>query len=254
MTTQGTFVWYELMTTDVEAAKAFYGAVVGWTPQSAPTASMDYTLFKVGDQGVAGLMTLPDDAKARGVPPCWTGYVAVADVDAASAAFEAEGGKILKGPMDIPEVGRFSVAADPQGAVLCLFKGAGEMPPAPAAGTPGYVGWYELMTSDLEAGFAFYAKQFGWTKDQDMDMGPMGTYRIFAHDGVPCGGMMNPGPESPIPYWRFIFNVAKISDAADSIKAGGGQVVHGPVQVPGGNWVAMAVDPQGAFFAVVGPQ
>ena len=254
MTTQGAFVWYELMTTDMAAAKAFYGSVVGWTPQDSDMPDMDYTLFKVGDQGVAGLMLLPDDAKARGVPPCWTGYVAVNDVDAETAAFAADGGKALKGPMDIPGVGRMSVVADPQGAVLCLFRGEGEMPAAPARGTPGYAGWRELMTSDLEAGFAFYAKHFGWTKDHDMDMGPMGPYRLFAHEGVPIGGMMKRDANTPVSYWRFVFNVAKIGDAVEKVKAGGGQVVHGPIEVPGGDWVAMAIDPQGAFFAVVGPQ
>ena len=254
MTTPGTFVWYELMTTDVEAAKAFYGAVVGWTAQSMPMPGMDYTLFNVGDRGAAGLMPLMDEAKAQGIPPCWTGYVAVPDVDAAGAAFEADGGKILKGPMDIPEVGRFSVAADPQGAVLCLFRGEGEGNPQQPFGTPGYAGWHELMTSDLEAGFAFYARQFGWTKDHDMDMGPMGTYRIFAHDGAAYGGMMKRDEHTPVSYWRFYFTVPSVNEAVDKVKAGGGEVLHGPMEVPGGTYVCLCLDPQKALFAVCGPQ
>ena len=172
----------------------------------------------------------------------------------AAAAYEADGGAVRRPPEDIPGVGRFAVVADPQGAVLCLFKGQGEPAPPPPAGAAGYVGWHELMTSDLEAGFAFYAKRFGWTKGDAMDMKDMGVYQIFTHNGVPIGGMMTRPPQVPWSYWGFYFNVPKIKDAMDKVAAGGGAVLHGPVQVPGGSWIVQARDPQGAFFALVAPE
>lgn len=188
-----------------------------------------------------------------GVPPCWTGYVAVSDVDAVAAAMQADGGAVRKGPEDIPGVGRFAVVADPQGAVLCIFKGQGEMRPL-AAAAPGHVGWHELMTSDLEAGFAFYAKHFGWSKAHAVDMGEMGPYQIFSHDGVDIGGMMKRPPFMPVSHWRYYVNVPDINAALDKVKSGGGEVLQGPMPVPGGQWIVQCRDPQGAFFALVAPQ
>ena len=252
MSAQGTFVWYELMTTDMAAAQAFYTDVVGWTAVDPGMPGMAYTLFKTGDQGVAGMMTLPDDAAAMGVPPCWTGYVAVGDVDAVAKAMQADGAKLMKGPDDIPGIGRFAVISDPQGAVLCLFKGEGESPKV-APGTPGHVGWHELYTSDLEAGFAFYAKHFGWTKGEAMPMGEMGVYQIFLHGGVQIGGMMTRPPQMPVSAWSFYFNVPAIQGAIDKITVGGGKILHGPTPVPGGLTIAQAMDPQAAFFCVLAP-
>jgi predicted enzyme related to lactoylglutathione lyase len=253
MTTQGSFVWYDLMTTDTAAAEAFYGAVLGWTAKDSGLPGADYTIFHVGERGVTGMMAMPQDTLDRGIPPCWTGYVAVGDVDAAAAAYTADGGKIHKGPEDIPHVGRFAVAADPQGAVLCLFRGEGEEPPGPDANTPGYVGWRELISSDAAAGFDFYAKHFGWTKDEVVDMGAMGVYQLFAHDGVAIGGMMNRPPQIPVSYWGFYFNVAEINPAVERVKAAGGKVINGPMPVPGPMMVAQCIDPQGAFFSLVAP-
>jgi predicted enzyme related to lactoylglutathione lyase len=253
MITQGAFVWYDLMTPDMAAAEAFYGAVVGWSAQDSGMPGHAYTLFTMDGRPAAGLMALTQDMRDMGVPPCWTGYVAVSDVDAAAAAMQADGGDVRKGPEDIPGVGRFAVVADPQGAVLCIFKGQGEMEP-PAQGAPGFVGWHELMTSDLEAGFEFYAKHFGWSKADAIDMGEHGPYQMFAHKGAPIGGMMKRPPHVPVSYWGFYFNVPDINAALDKVKSGGGDLLHGPVQVPGGSWIGQCRDPQGAFFALVAPR
>lgn len=253
MTTQGAFVWCDLMTTDMAAAEAFYGAVVGWQSQDSGMPGDPYTLFTADQRPAAGLMTLPQEARDMGAPPCWTAYVAVSDVDAVAAAMQADGGAVRKGPEDIPGVGRFAVVADPQGAVLCIFKGQGEMQP-PAAGTPGHVGWHELMTSDLEAGLAFYAKHFGWSKADAVDMGEMGPYQMFAHDGQTIGGIMKRPSFMPVSHWRIYFNVADIKAASDAVKAGGGEVLQGPMQAPGGSWILQGRDPQGAFFALVAPR
>jgi predicted enzyme related to lactoylglutathione lyase len=250
---QGTFVWYELMTTDMAAAAAFYGGVVGWTAQDSGMPGMNYTLFKLGEAGVAGLMATPQSALDMGAPPAWMGYVAVDDVDACAAAMGKDGAKVLHPPTDIPSVGRFAVIADPQGAAICLFKGQGDTPKV-EPGAPGRIGWHDLYTSDLEAGFSFYAKHFGWTKDTAMPMGEMGIYQIFAIAGVPSGGMMTLPPGMPRPCWLYYFNTTGVDAAVERVKAGGGKLLSGPMEVPGEMWIIQCMDPQGAMFAMVGPR
>jgi hypothetical protein len=151
---------------------------------------------------------------------------------------------------------RFAVMSDPQGAAFVVFTPDPAMPsperPAPPA--QGTIGWHELYTTDLEAGFEFYSKLFGWTKLTDMDMGPMGVYRIFDegdHKQMGDGGMMTKAPQIPVSCWGLYFCVDAIGAAVERVKAGGGKVVHGPVQVPGGGWIINAQDPQGAMFALV---
>lgn len=248
-----TFIWYELMTTDAPAAEAFYGAVVGWQAE-AWAGPNPYTVMKAGGRGVAGVMPLPDAFAKAGGQPCWLGYVAVDDVDAAAEAVKRAGGTIHRSPDDIPEVGRFAAVADPQGAVFFLFKPfAGDDAPA-AADAPGHVGWRELYAADWSRAFDFYAGQFGWTKAEAIPIGPLGTYQIFAADGVPVGGMMNKPEVLPRPVWLFYFNVPEIGAATSRITEAGGAVVMGPHEVPGGSWIVQGQDPQGAMFALVAPR
>jgi len=200
----------------------------------------------------AGLMAIPAEARAMGVPPCWSGYIAVDDVDAEAARVTEAGGTIQRPPEDIPDVGRFAVAADPGGAVFLIFKPNGEETPKPITpGDPGRIGWHELYAADPEREFAFYAKLFGWTKDAAMDMGPMGTYQIFAINGVGSGGMMKQPPQVPGPCWNYYIGVDSVEAAAARVKEKGGQVTMGPQEVPGGAWIVQARDPQGAAFAMI---
>jgi predicted enzyme related to lactoylglutathione lyase len=250
----GQFVWYELMTSDPAAAQAFYGAVIGWTAKDAGLPDRRYTILSAGDRAIAGLMALPPSAAAMGVPPCWMGYVGVADVDAAADRIASAGGSIHHPADDIPGVGRFAVVADPQGAPFQIFRGMGGEPPLPVApGTPGHVGWHELYTTDLEAAAAFYADQFGWKKTEAMDMGPMGIYQMFATRDVSVGGMMTKPEMVPMSCWQYYVNVEAADAAVGRIQAGGGQVLMGPHQVPGGSWIVQCRDPQGAVFAIVAP-
>ena len=247
------FVWYELMTTDTKAATAFYTRVVGWKAQDSGQPGMDYTLLKVGEVNAAGLMALPKEACDAGARPGWMGYIGVPDLDKALARLTTGGGAIHRPATDIPGIGRFAVAADPQGAMLYLFQpgGPGEAPTLPAT-TPGAVAWHELMATDGEAAFAFYADQFGWTRDEAIDMGPMGRYQLFAVDGQVIGGMMTKPPQVPMAFWGYYVRVDGISPALERLKAAGAQVINGPMEVPGGDWVVQAMDPQGAMFALVG--
>ena len=246
------FIWYELAAANTPAAEKFYAAVVGWTMQQFE-GSQQYTVLGAGDGNVGGIGAVPPEAWAS---PGWSGYIGVDDVDAVAARVTKAGGAIVRAPDDIPGVGRFAVVADPQGVTFKLLRGSvPEAPPPEAfkADTPGHIGWNELHTTDWAGGFAFYAALFGWEKIQAMDMGAMGTYQIFGIGGTPLGGMMN-SPNFPRPSWLFYFNVDDIDAAHRRIDANGGTLMHGPSEVPGGQWIVQASDPQGVMFAVVGPR
>ena len=243
------FVWYELMTAEVRAAAAFYSEVVGWR---ADHSDPQYTLLKIGDAQVAGMMETPPELEAMGVPPVWSGYVAVDDVDATEARILQLGGKVLRPASDIPDVGRFAVVADPQGSSFQLFKPSrSDPPPMPAPGTPGTTGWHELRALDGPAVWNFYATLFGWTKGEGLDMGPLGVYQLFEVDGAPSGAVMTKEPDQPAPGWRYYFQVDAVDAAVQRLGRLGGVVTMGPHQVPGGNWIVHGRDPQGALFALM---
>lgn len=249
---EGRFVWYELMTTEPEAAKAFYTELVGWTVQRWEDAQMDYAIWQAGDQGVGGVMALPEPAKAAGAPPHWMPYVDVADLDAAVAEVERLGGEIVVPPMAIPNVGRFATFRDPQGAHLSLHEGlqteevqAWE----PPTGLGAFV-WHELYSPDPDAALAFYQALFGWEVSQVMDMGEMGAYTIFGKGGTDLGGIMR-APDGQPPAWLSYTAVDEIDERARRAQELGATLIMGPMDVPGGGRIAMFLDPQGAAFALV---
>jgi predicted enzyme related to lactoylglutathione lyase len=248
------FVWYELLTTDPEAAETFYAAVVGWSPQPWDSAESAYTIMKAGEHPVAGVMRLPPEVSGAGGRPGWVGYIGVADVDAATDRLQQAGGAVHRAPATIRDVGRFSVVSDPQGAAFMLFTpSSGRDDPRVPAGTPGQVGWRELYAADLTSAFDFYRDQFGWTKAESVDMGPMGIYQLFAAGGDPVGGMMRKPDVLPAPVWNYYFNVPAIDAAAAQVTNGGGRILSGPHPVPGGSWIVQCMDPQGAMFALTAP-
>jgi predicted enzyme related to lactoylglutathione lyase len=248
----GHFLWYELMTTDIEAAKAFYAKVVGWGTRDASMRGTAYILFTVGEASVSGLMFLPEDARRMGAKPRWIGYVGVNDVDATADRIKQLGGAVYVPPTDVPNVSRFSVFADPQMATLALLKWLTPGPEGPAElGNPGRVGWHELLAADWKKAFAFYGELFDWQR-ANADIGPTGTYQLFSAAGQTIGGMFTKPPMVPIPFWLYYFNVDDIEAAAERVKAGGGQILEGPLEVPGGRRVARCADPQGAMFALTG--
>jgi predicted enzyme related to lactoylglutathione lyase len=252
---KGKFVWYEYMGDDLAGAADFYAHVVGWRIEDASMADFDYRLGVVGEHRVVGLMKLSADAKAMGAKACWTGYIWVPDVDAAAAKLAADGGKVLRPASDIPSVGRFAVVADPQGAVFMLFRDAGgNPPPPPSPNTPGLVGWHELAATDGAAALKFYTDTFGWRKDSEFDMGPMGPYHLFSTGHGEFGGIFTKRPEMPGPFWLYYFNVEAIDAGVARLTGKGGKVVNGPMEVPGGMWIVQATDNQGAFFALVAPR
>ena len=250
------FVWYELITTNTGSARLFYGSVVGWGTRDASQPHMDYTLFTVGEAPVGGLMDVPEQARKVGVRSSWIGYISVADVDQAAEKVSSLGGTIHVQPADIPEVGRFAVVSDPQGCTFTLFRPRPISPPPeePEPGTPGHIGWHELYAENWEEAFSFYSSMFGWEKGDPMDMGELGTYQLFTTEGgsMPIGGMFNKPPSVPTAFWLFYFNVDDIDAALTRVEGGGGKLLNGPMQVPGGDWIVQCLDPQGAMFALAG--
>jgi hypothetical protein len=250
----GRFVWYELMTTDVDAAKGFYGNVVGWGTRAASMPGSPYTLFTVGEAPTGGLINLPPDAKSLGAAPQWVGYVSVEDVDTAVRRVKELGGTVYVPPTNVPDVSRFSVVADPQMAtfILVAWRDAGQKPPIDP-GALGHVGWHELLAADWQRAFAFYREIFGWQKAVAA-VSPTGTYQQFAAAGQIVGGMFNKPATAPVAFWLYYFNVADIGAAAERVRAGGGAILEGPTDIPGGGSVARCTDPQGAIFALIGKQ
>ena len=255
----GAFIWYELMTTDADAAGRFYSAVVpGWRLGERMPGDVDYRGIERSDGGNAGgVLQLDDSMRTQGARPTWLGYINVDDVDDSVRSIEQAGGKALMPAFDVPNVGRIAMVSDPQGAPFYV------MTPIPPEGTEDKrsdvfspdaeqrVSWNELSTSDPVAARKFYTGQFGWSADEFMDMGEMGEYRFIERDGTRIGALCGVMP-GQAPQWRYYIRVPSIAASADAVRAGGGTVAMGPHEVPGGDHIIIGIDPHGAAFALVG--
>lgn len=250
--------WFELATNKgaLPQVEGFYADVLGWSFADAGMPDMAYHLASSDGDMVAGAMEMPEDVV--GMPPFWMIYLTVDDADAAADRIRALGGKVFREPADIPGTGRFAIAADPQGAAFGIMAPAPMDPaPEPDCGAwnqrkDGHGNWIELMSTDPAAGFDFYAALFGWTRGEAIGMGEMGTYQLFAWQGADIGGMMGLG-NAPQPCWLPYFGVNGVGAAIARIKDAGGTILHGPTEVPGPAFIALARDPQGGHFAIVGP-
>jgi uncharacterized protein len=259
----GDFIWYELLTSDADASSDFYGKLIGWSSHPAsPQPGMDYRFFSAGDgsdnkDGVGGYLAITPEMAAGGARPTWVGYIGVDDVDATVASIVSAGGAILMPTMDMDGVGRMAMVADPQGAPFYVMKGASDdISYAFAAYAPkvGHCAWNELATSDPAGAKTFYGAIFGWSKQGEMDMGPMGAYEFMMASGnrFGIGAVMPKLPEMPVSMWNFYFRVPDIDKAVETIRANGGQIVQEPIEIPGGDYSMIAMDPQGAAFGLVG--
>jgi uncharacterized protein len=256
----GDFIWYELMSPEGGASQDFYGPLLGWTFGS----NDEYREIQGSEGGVGGILQLTPEMTSGGAHPAWVGYILVDDVDTSVAAITAKGGQVHMPARDMPDVGRFAMVTDPQGAPFYVMK------PIPPADKPdmeshafsydrpriGHCAWNELATSDPEAAKAFYGEQFGWKVDGGMDMGEMGRYDFWGPtDGRGMlGAVMPKMPQMPVSMWSFYFRVPDIDAAAAAIKANGGTMMMEPMEIPGGEFSLNAMDPQGAAFGLVGPR
>lgn len=250
---QGDFIWYELLTTDADAAATFYRNVIGWNVADSGMEGMDYRILMAGEEGVGGLMQLSQDMVDQGAKPVWLGYIGVEDVDATLTSVTKAGGSVRIPATDIPDVGRFAMVADPQGVPFYIMHGTSEGSSTAFSSTvPGHCAWNELATRDAAQALAFYSGLFGWQKGDVMPMGDMGDYQLLEHHGEMIGAISPYIGEGGAPIWTYYFLVPDIDVATDKINAGGGRLLHGPHQVPGDQWVVIGLDPQNVMFALVG--
>jgi predicted enzyme related to lactoylglutathione lyase len=250
----GTPIWFELNTADREKAQAFYAAVIGWSVAPFPDdAHGGYMIATAADgAGVAGITTPPPGAPSL---PGWSIYFGTADVDSAAVRVKQLGGAVRIDPTDIPGIGRFAIVADPQGIGFVLMAGASAEPSTAFVQgmQSGHGVWIELATPDPDGALAFYGGLFGWEKLGAMPMGEMGEYVFIGSGEMRPGAIMSSGATGP-EAWRSYFYVPDIDAAISTATRHGGVLHQGPDPIPGGDYSANIVDPNGAWIGIVGPR
>ncbi|MEU9611781.1 VOC family protein [Streptomyces sp. NPDC048209] len=238
--------WVELSTSDVGAAQAFYAALFGWRSETDPRPEAGgYTTARLGEDAVAAFSPLYRPEQR----PAWTVSFATEDADASADAVRSAGGTVLMGPMDVFDQGRFTVVADPAGAVFSLWQ-ARAFPGAGRFNDPGTLGWTELRTPDPQGALAFYPAVFGWTVSESAHFTHWGV------DGADFGGMKQQGDEERArtpAHWLPYFTVSDTERTAAGALSAGGEPLAPPAHIPGGPWVATLRDPQGARFGIHTP-
>lgn len=251
--TQGEYIWYELLTTNADAAQKFYGDLMGWRFTGSGQEGLDYRIVHAGEEGVAGILQLTDGMVAEGARPVWLGYVSVDNVDATVAAISESGGGVRMPAMEVPNVGRIAMVSDPQGVPFYIMRPSGEGTSTAFSSTAiGHCAWNELATRDMQQSLDFYGRHFGWRKGDAMPMGEAGDYQFIVQNDTTIGAFSPYVEEGREPGWLYYFHAADIDAAMERISAGGGKLLHGPHQVPGDDWIVIGLDPQGAAFALVG--
>ncbi|MDA2934473.1 VOC family protein [Acidobacteria bacterium AH-259-D05] len=246
---RGKFVWHELLTTDLDAAKEFYTQLIGWGTKQWE-GSDPYTMWMNQDTPVGGVVTLSEEELKEGVPPHWLAFLGAPDIDSVKVQVEGLGGRILVEPTEVPDAGRFSIMADPQGALFAVFAPTWEVPSHGELGV-GDFSWHELATIDHAAAFDFYSAIFSWRRTESMDMSEMGLYQMYGKEDTTYGGIYNKSAQQPgPPNWLLYVQVEDVDRSAEKVVQLGGSVVNGPMEVPGGDRIAQCVDPQGAAFAL----
>jgi predicted enzyme related to lactoylglutathione lyase len=242
-TVRGRFVWHELMTPDTSGAHAFYSKALGWKTQPWEQ-DPSYSMFAAASGPLGGAVALPTGT------PHWLPYIGTTDIDATVQKATSLGGRVVKEITTLPTGSKYASLTDPQGAAFAVYWSATEaQPDAPAK--RGEFSWHELATSDWKGAFDFYSNLFGWERMAEHDMGPIGVYFIYGRNGRQLGGMFNKPAEMPGgPAWLGYVRVKDVNQTVAKVKSARGNLVNGPMEVPGGDWVAQFVDPYGALFAV----
>jgi len=243
----GTPCWFDLMTPDLPASRAFYGAVFGWEFAVGPAEAGFYTRCQARGRDAAGMGQLPTGSP---FPSAWTVYFAVEDCDTTAAALTAAGGTVLLPPMDVLDAGRMAVCGDPAGAAFGLWQPR-EHAGVGVVGEHGAMAWCEVYAPDAAAALGFYAALFG-LEGKKLEPGPGTDYYTLQKGAPPFGGIlhMNSDWAGVPPHWMLCVAVDDVDVAATAIAAGGGEVCHGPYDSPFGR-IAVASDPAGAVFSAI---
>ncbi len=248
----GTPSWVELSSPDTDAAAQFYGELMGWSAtEPGPAETGGYRMFQQGGKNVAGLM----GHMQEGQPTAWATYVSVADAEETASKVTTAGGSVVVAPMDVTDIGRMAVFADPSGAVFGVWQPK-SFPGADVVNEPGSFCWNEVLTRDADAGKAFYPAVFGWVGRPPAFEGAPKTYTVWELDGKQVGGMMQMTdeyfpPEIP-PHWGVVFAVADCDAAVAKARTLGATVTNEPMDMPIGRFAGL-VDLQGASFTVMQP-
>jgi predicted enzyme related to lactoylglutathione lyase len=247
----GTPSWVELSTAQADASAAFYGELMGWSPTEAGPAEETggYRMFQQDGKNVGGLMGHME----QGQPTAWATYVSVADADETATKVKAAGGNVIVEPMDVMDLGRMAVFADPTGAVFGVWQPK-SFTGADLVNVPNSLCWNEVLTRDAEAGKAFYPAVFGWTAGRPSFEGAPESYTVWEADGKPVGGMMQMTdeffpPEVP-PHWSVCFAVADADATVAKARGLGATVTAEPMDMPIGRFAGL-IDPQGASFTIM---
>jgi len=241
-TTVGRFVWHEHASPGAAKAQEFYKQLLGWEFEVFKPGEVDYAMISSGGRTHGGFPPVP-----AGTPPHWVGSVQVESADETVEKSKAAGGSVIVDPMDIPEVGRYAVVADPQGAVVAVFQPASDGPMG-----EGVFVWDELVTSDVEDAKRFYGDVFGWTT-ADMDMGGGFTYTMFKRSGDDVAGAMPLGDIPAPPHWLPYIAPDDIDATTARAKELGATVKREPWDVEGVGRLSIVQDPAGAVFGLFKP-
>lgn len=248
---QGRFVWRDLMTTDIETSQEFFQKLFGWDTEvfdMGPNGT--YTMFKLSDAPTFGGISQLD--ASHGAPPHWLSYISTDDVDDCCARASEMGATVVVEPAVIPEIGRFAVLADPQGAHFSVFSEPerSSIDEPPQGNLPhGAVVWNELMTGDVEAATAFYSRMFGWSSEvADVGTGP---YTLFRNGSTLVAGMGKKPDDMPVSAWAIYFEAADIDKAVERVGELGGQIMFPVMEIPRTGRITWATDPAGAVFGMM---
>jgi predicted enzyme related to lactoylglutathione lyase len=249
----GTPCWVDYGAADLDAAKAFYSAVLGWDYTGGEPEFGGYLTVTVDGEQAAGMgpQQDPDD------PPRWTTYFAADDAAAVAARISGAGGSVVVEPMAVGPMGTMVIARDPQGHPFGVWQ-SGLNTGVRIHGEPGALAWTEAMVGDTAAAKQFYSEVFGFTFDQMApDVAGQGSdgetidYATFSTGGDPLGGLGGSDPSFPTG-WLTCFAVASTDEAVATTQAQGGKVIMPPMDTPFGRF-AVIEDPWGAPFEVMGP-
>ncbi len=244
MSKLGKFVWYDLITDNKDAALAYYSGLFGWTTQTWEGEGHDYTMLQNGEKQFGGFMAKQNPQ----APNAWLAYIQVDNVDASVIKQTKMGGTTIVPGTDIPNVGRFAVVQDPQGAAFAVYQHAHEGE-AKTIGENDFE-WAELGTSDVEGAKGFYGENFNWKLANAMEMPDGSTYNMMAVGEEPICGIMQKPEMAPVSYWCHYVQVADVEASVAKSNELGGTVAHGPVTIPGMVTFAVLMDPTGAMFGI----
>jgi hypothetical protein len=248
----GRFCWFELGTLDRADAVGFYEKVFGWTHVDTPNGPDGvYTIMRLGEQDVAAAYALLPDMRAAGVGPHWMVYVSVADADATAARVNGLGGKVVQAPFEAGPNGRMAVLQDPSGAMFSIWQGRTNMG-VRLVGDPGTAVWADLVTGQQLRAVTFYGALFGWrlVGGKNMAIAKAGDYAHIVNGDTFIGGIQ-PDHQGAPPHWLTYFEVTDLDATLGTIASLGGAVRMPPMALERARRFAVAVDPQGATFALV---